>query len=789
MIKNYIKTTFRNLWKNKGYSLLNIGGVAIGIACAGLIFLWVEDELTYNHYFRNRDNLYKIKDRQTYDGNTFTFDATPGPLAAGIKAEIPGIKNTARTTWGDNTLFSLKDKSLYEQGLYADPAFLTIFQLQFVQGNAATAFYQLHSLVITEDMAERFFGPDSYRDNLIGKSLKVDNKEDYIITGVIKDLPENVSFRFDWVAPFKIFEDQNKWLQSWGNNGLITYVETEPKANIEKINKKLYDYVETKQHGATAKMSIYPMNRWRMYDNFDNGKEVPGRIKYVHLFSLIAWIILIIACINFMNLSTARSEQRAKEVGVKKVLGAGKGKLIGQFIGESVFTSVIAALLAIGIMLVSMPAFNNLVEKQLAVNLTEPTHILALLAIAITCGLIAGSYPAFYLSSFKPVYVLKGIKIKNSGSAGIIRKGLVILQFSISVILIISTIIIYQQISHVKDRDLGYNKNSLLYMYMQGTMKQHFNAIKNDFQSSGLIENAAISNNQVLELGSNTGDFTWEGKQPDKQVLITIQGVSPEYLSTMDMHLKEGRDFYPDVKSDSNNIIINESLAKIINKNNILGSTISQDSARYTIVGVIKDFVYNDMYAPAAPLIIFADTSNCSVLNIRLKSGIQIPMALAKIESIIKNNNPGYPFDYNFVDQQFDKLFRTETLIGKLAGVFSVLAIFISCLGLFGLAAYTAERRTKEIGIRKVLGANIQGLAGLLSKEFLELITISCLVAFPIAWWMMKNWLDGFAYRIHINWMVFVLSGILALLIALLTVSFQAIKAAIANPVDSLRTE
>ena len=746
MIKNYLKTTFRALWKNKGYSLLNIGGLAIGIACTGLIFLWVEDELTYNHYFSNRDNLYKIKDRQTYDGNTFTFDATPGPLAAGINAEIPGIKNTARTTWGDNTLFSLKDKSLYEQGLYADPAFLTMFQLQFVQGNAATAFYQLHSLVITEKMAERFFGPDSYQDNLIGKSLKVDNKEDYIITGVIKDLPENVSFKFDWLAPFKIFEDQNKWLQSWGNNGLVTYVETEPKTKADEINKKLYDYVATKQQGATAKMSIYPMNRWRMYDNFDNGKEVPGRIKYVHLFSLIAWIILIIACINFMNLSTARSEQRAKEVGVKKVLGAGKRKLIVQFIGESVFTSVIAALLAIGFIYLSMPAFNNLVEKQLSVNLAEPFHIMALLAIAITCGLIAGSYPAFYLSSFKPVYVLKGIKIKNSGSAGIIRKGLVILQFSISVILIISTIIIYQQISHVKDRDLGYNKNGLLYMYMQGTMKQHFNAIKNDLETTGLIQNAAISNNQILELGSNTGDFTWKGKQPDKQVLITIQGVSPEYLSTMDMRLKEGRNFYPDVKSDSNNIIINESLAKIINKKNILGSTISQDSARYTIVGVIKDFVYNDMYAQAAPLIIFADTSNCNVLNIRIKTGVQVPAAIAIIETVIKNNNPGYPFDYSFVDKQFDKLFKTETLIGKLAGVFSVLAIFISCLGLFGLAAYTAERRTKEIGIRKVLGASTQGLAGLLSKEFLVLV-------------------------------------------AILTVSFQAIKVAIANPVDSLRTE
>jgi putative ABC transport system permease protein len=785
MFKNYLKTAFRNLWKNKGYSLLNIGGLAIGIACAGLIFLWVEDELTFNHYFSNRDNLYKVKDRQTYDGTTFTFDATPGPFAQGIKAEIPGIKNTARTTWGNNVLFSLNDKTIYQQGLYVDSPFLKMFQLQFLRGNAANAFAQLHSIVVSQKMANNFFGTT----DVIGKSLKVNNEQDYVISGVIKNIPENVSFKFDWLSPFKIHEDQNKWLQSWGNNGVVTYVETQPNANVDAINEKLYGYIQTKQKDASARMSIYPMNRWRMYDSFDNGKEVAGRIKYVNLFSLIAWIILIIACINFMNLSTARSEQRAKEVGVKKVMGAGKSKLIGQFIGESVFTSFIAALFAVAVIYLSLPAFNSLVEKQLTVNVSNPLHITALLAIALICGLLAGSYPAFYLSSFKPVYVLKGIKIKNSGSAGLIRKGLVVLQFSISVILIISTIIIYQQINHVRDRELGYNKQNIVYMYTQGKMKQHFNVIKNDLQSTGLIQNAALSNNQVLQLGSNTGDFVWEGKNPSKQVLITVEGVSPEYISTMGMHLKEGRDFYADGKTDSSNIIINESLAKIINKKNILGTIVTQGSTNYTVVGVIKDFVYNNMYASAAPLILFSDTSNCNVLSIRIKAGSQVPAALAKIEAVIKNDNPGYPFDYSFVDQQFDQLFKTETLIEKLTGVFSILAIFISCLGLFGLAAYTAEKRTKEIGIRKVLGASVKGLAGLLSKEFLQLVAISCLIAFPVAWWMMKDWLDGYTYRINISWPVFALAGILALLIALLTVSFQAIKAAIANPVESLRTE
>ncbi len=785
MIRNYFKTTFRNLWKNKGYSLLNIGGLAVGIACAGLILLWVEDELTFNHYFSNRDNLYKIKDRQTYDGTTFTFDATPGPLAQGMKSEIPGIKNTARSTWGDNLLFSLNDKVIYEQGNFVDAPFLTMFQLQFIKGNAKDAFTQLHSLVISETMAVKFFGTT----DVVGKSLKVDNKQDYIVSGVFQDLPENVSFRFKWLASFKIYEDQNTWLQQWGSNGVLTFVETTPNADMKAINSKLYNYVESKEKGLIAKMSIYPMSRWRMYDSFENGKEVAGRIKYVNLFSLIAWIILIIACINFMNLSTARSEQRSREVGVRKVMGASKGKLIGQFIGESLFLSFISAFLAVVLTYLSLSAFNGVVEKQLSVNIFQLSHLAALIVIAVFCGLIAGSYPAFYLSSFNPVNILKGIKLKNSGSAGYIRKGLVVLQFSISVILIISTVIIYQQILHIKSRDLGYNKKDLVYTSLEGKMKEHFSVIKNDLQSTGFVQNASLSNNRVLQLGSNTADFQWEGKDPNKQVLITIEGVSPEYVSTMGMKLKAGRDFYSDIKSDSNNIIINEAMAKIMNKKDVVGRLLNWNGTNITIVGVVNDFIYNDMYSTPAPLILYADTSNTSVMTLRFKPGTDLSAALPAVEKVIKNYNPGYPFESKFVDAEFDKIFKTETLIGKLAGIFSVLAIFISCLGLFGLAAYTAERRTKEIGVRKVLGASTQNLAALLSKDFLLLVVISCLIAFPLAWWAMKNWLQGFTYRIDIHWTVFVFSGFLALMIAVLTVSFQAIKAAVANPVKSLRTE
>ena len=787
MFKNYFKTSLRNLWKNRTYGFLNIFGLAIGIACAALIFLWVEDELTYDHYFKKRDYLSWIKNKQTYDGITFTFDATPGLLAKTMKTEIPGIKNTARSSWGNKLLFSLGEKSIYEKGRYVDSNLFSMLQLPFIKGRAAEAFTQLHSVVISKKMAEKFFGST----DVIGKTLKVNNEHDYVVTGVIEDLPENISIKFDWLAPFQIYENQNSYLQQWGTNAIITYVEVEPSANINAINKQLNGYIQTKEPEANAKLSLFPMKKWRLYNTFVNGVQEGGRIKYVNLFSTIAWIILLIACINFMNLATARSEQRAREVGVRKVMGAGKRMLISQFIGEALILSLISALLAIGFMALALAGFNSLVQKELSLNLLDPLHLSALFAIALISGLIAGSYPAFYLSSFNPVAVLKGLKIKTNASAGFVRKGLVIVQFSISIILIIGTVIIYQQINHIKDRQLGYDKEGLVYMNLQGKMKEHFNAIKNDLIATGTVQNASLSNNYILSLGSNTGSFGWQGKDPNKQILITVEGVSPEYVSTMGMKLKAGRDFYPGIAADSNNIIINESLAKLRGTKNPVGSLITRDEGRqkYTIVGVIGDFVYNDMYSSSTPLVLFSDTLNVSYLNIRFKAKTDLTSALAKAENIIKTHDPGYPFEYKFVDEQFDELFKTESLIGKLSGVFSTLAIIISCLGLFGLAAYTAERRTKEIGIRKVLGATTAALAGLLSKDFLQLVFVSCLVAFPVAWWAMHNWLQTYAYRIDISWWIFLIAGVLAILIALITVSFQAVKAALANPVKSLRTE
>ncbi len=797
MIKNYFKTALRNLWKKKSFSFLNIAGLAIGIACAALIFLWVEDEMNYNEYFTNKDNLYQVYGNQTYDGKTYTFASTPGLLAPAIKDEIPGIKNTARSTWQERKLLAFGDKSVYGNGMEVDASFLNMFNLEFVKGNAAGAFRELHSIVVTEKMALKIFNTI----DVIGKTVKIDNKEEYAISGVIKDLPENCNFNFvEWLSPFEIFFKENEWLKKWGNNGIQTFAELDPKADESLINKKLYGFIESKQSDAIAKPLLLAVKDWRLRSNFVDGKQSGGRIKYVNLFSIIAWIILILACINFMNLATARSEQRAKEVGVRKVMGSGKGMLIGQFMVEAFVMSFLSVVLAVGIVALVLPAFNGLVEKHLVLNLFNPVHIISLIVIGLLCGLIAGSYPAFYLSSFNPIKVLKGMKIKT-GNAAFVRKGLVVAQFVISITLIICTIIIYEQVMHTKDREMGMNKDNLIYMSQQlisvektGDMGSHFEAVKNELLATGVVQNAALSNNAAFQVGSNSGDFTWPGKDPKKMVLTSMEWATPEYISTMGMQIMAGRDFYQSGTGDSNNVVINETLAKMISNKkpgDAIGKIISGQGTNLTVVGIIRDFVYNNVYGSAAPLIIFNDTKALYTYNltIRFKPGTDYKQDLAKTEAVIKKINPAYPFEYKFVDEEFEKLFKGETLIGTLASVFAGLAIFISCLGLFGLAAYTAERRIKEIGIRKVLGASIQNLATLLSKDFLKLVTISCVIASPIAWYFMNKWLTDYDYRITISWWMFALPAVMAILIALITVSFQAIKAAIANPVESLRTE
>ncbi len=793
MLKNYFKTTMRNLWKNKGYSFLNIAGLAIGIACAGLIFLWVKDEVGYDAFNTKKDNLYFVRENQKYDTYTATFGSTPGVMGPAIKSEIPGVANTCRVYDDDATLFSVGDKTMYAAGIYTEQSLFTMFTLPFVEGNANAVFAQRYSLVITESTAKKFFGNEK---NVIGKTVRVGNKQDYVVTGVVKDVPKNSSLQFEWAAPFEIIYDQSDWLHTWGNNSLSTYVELKPGADVKAVNKILYDFIQKREPQSIARPFLWNMSQWHLYDQFENGVATGGgQIEYVRLFSIIAWIILFIACINFMNLSTARSEKRAREVGVRKVLGAGKKRLIIQFIGEAMLMSMIAAVIAILIISLCLPAFNMLVQKQLDLGLTNPTHVITIVLIATICGLTAGSYPAFYLSSFNPVFVLKGVKLKN-GSAAFIRKGLVVLQFAISIVLIISTVTIYQQIQHVKNRQLGFDKNNLVEADAQGEVAKYFPSLKQDLLNTGVVENVALSDHTTLYSGNNTGGLTWEGKNTSAQILISTRYVTPEFMKTSDIKLLQGRDFEASDSVDSKklNVLITQSFEKLMGRTSAIGKILRYDGdtsgTTATVVGVVHDYMYGNMYGKPDP-VLFVCTSplHTNKMYLRIKPQRDMEEALAKIETVIKKNNPAYPFEYKFVDDQFNRMFTSEMLISKLSRLFAALAIIISCLGLFGLAAYTAERRTKEIGIRKVLGSSVTGIAALLSKEFLKLVSISCIVAFPVAWWMMHNWLQGYDYRIAISWWIFITAGLVAILIALVTISFQAIKAALANPVKSLRTE
>jgi len=801
MLKNFFKSTFRNLWGNKVYSALNIGGLAIGIACAGLIFLWVADEISYDSFNVKIDRVYAVKVNASFGDNKFTMGSTPRSMAAAMKAEMPGVVNACRVSDDDvNSLFNINGNAVYASGKYADPSLFSMFTFSFVQGNAGNPYPQLYSIVIPEKTAKKFFGNDQ---NVIGKTVRMNNDQDYVVSGVVKDMPENSTLQFEWLAPYQAQMQQNfkkfgDYDDKWNSYGPFTYVELAQSANIIAINQKLFNYIHGKDATQKNTAFLYPMSRWHLYNEFESAKETGGgRIKQVRLLSVIAWVILLIACINFMNLATARSEKRAKEIGVRKVLGSGRKRLVFQFIGESMIMSVMAASIAVVFIIAALPAFNTLVQKNLSIGLNDPIHIIALLFIAAICGLLAGSYPSLYLSSFDPIKVLKELKIK-SNTATLIRKGLVVLQFSVSVVFIISTIIIYQQIQHTKTRNLGFDKDNLVEIEMHG-VKNSFPIIKQELLNTGLVQNVALSDHVTIYGGNSDNRFTWEGKQPNSNTLITFRTVSSEFVSTSGMQIVEGKDF-SGKSSDTLSAIVTKSLANIIDKNGAVGKIIQSPRGmpegsfrNLKIVGVVNDYVFGNMYDRAGAPVIFlcrgAGGYDADIMYVRIKAGQTSQQTLATIRAVVKKNNPTYPFQYKFVDDQFNQMFVSEVQMSKLSSIFATLAIIISCLGLFSLAAYTAERRIKEIGIRKVLGASVSGLAGLLSKDFLQLVGISCLVAFPVAWYIMHNWLQNYEYRVSIHWWIFASAGVSAMLIALATVSFQAIKAALANPVKSLRSE
>ena len=786
MFKNYLKIAFRNISRNKGFAFINISGLVTGMASAILILLWIQNELSYDRFHANTGRLYEVFGNNIVGGEIRTGTATPEIMAPVLKKDIPELEEVSRISWGENYLLTVGDKSLQAKGNQVDPGFPAMFSFPLIKGNIKTVLTDPYSIVLTQQLAKKIFG----NEDPVGKVIKVENDENYKVSGILKDLPNNTQFDFEYLLSYE-HKTLKKYIDNdWTNVSIRTYVLLKPNASFDAANAKIKNIVKLYSGGrAKTEQFFYPFSRLRLYSSFENGKAVGGRIESVKLFGIIAVFILLIACINFMNLSTARSEKRAKEVGIRKVAGALKQSLITQFLAESIFLALIAGIFAVTIVQLCLPAFNQLVQKQLFINYSNIYFWLAGLGFILFTGILAGSYPAFFLSAFKPVFVLKGT-FKKMNALVTPRKVLVVLQFSFAIALIICTIIVKQQIQFAQERETGYNKQNLGYVFIQGDIYKNYPVIKNELLNSGVAVSVSKTQAPLTQNWSSGISMKWKGKDPDTKIQINRYTEDGDLVKTAGMQLVQGRDI--DVKkypTDSTACLISEAAVKAMGFKDPVGQIIFDDPINWHVIGVIKDFILESPYETIKPFMIKGPRYGGNTIHIKLSNAGTTAKNLANAENIFKKYNPAYPFDFHFTDEEYAKKFSDEQLIGKLASLFATLTIFISCLGLFGLAAYMAENRVKEIGVRKILGASVTNIAALLSKDFVKLVVIAIVIASPVAWWLTSKWLEGYNYRIQISWWVFALSGTMAIFIALITVSFQAIKAAIANPVKSLRTE
>lgn len=788
MLKNFFSIAFRNLFKNKAFTIINISGLAIGMAAASLIFLVIAYQKSFDQFHEKKDRIYEAWNKAKITGKLHAWNTTPRPLARAMETDLPEVECAARVNWPSNFLFSVGDKRIKETGNIVDSNFLRIFTFPLKQGDAQTALNTPSSIIITESLAKKLFG----NDDVMGKTVKVNNQHEFNVTGILHDLPYNSRFNFNYLLPWSYMKTIGNDHSSWGSNSTRTYALLKSNASLHAANEKMktmkprYD----KEADADWEMFLYPIERWRLYSKFTDGVENGGMIDTLRIFGIIASFLLLIACINFMNLSTARSEKRAKEVGIRKVVGAQKYSLVSHFIGESVLLAFFAGILALVFLILAIPPFNKLIAEKLSLPFGDPLFWIKGLAFILMTGLIAGSYPAFFMSSFNPAKVLKGT-FKAANALITPRKLLVVLQFTFAIILIICTTLVKQQLEHAKNRESGYDREKLVYASMEGDIPQNYELIKNELILQGVASSVTKTSAPMTQGWNDSWGFKWEGSTPqDEKQDFDIFYADQDLVKTAGLTLIEGRDINgKEFATDSFAMVINESALKIMKFKNPIGQIVSNDDEKYHVVGVIKDFILQSPYYPTRPMLIGGPAGYFNVMHYKLNKEYSVSENLKKAEAIFKKYNPEYPFEYKFIDEEYNLKFRTEQRMGTMATLFAGLTIFISCLGLFGLATYMAENRIKEIGVRKVLGASVSGITALLSKDFLKLVLYSFLVASPVAWWLMYKWLLQFPYKITIDWKVFVFAGSLSILISLLTVSYQSIKAAVANPIKSLRTE
>lgn len=781
------KIAFRNLKTNKLFSFINISGLAIGLAVFLLIMLWIGNELSYNNFHADKDRIAALMVNKKFTNNEIaSYPAVPSLLAQALASDLPGIEYAARTSWGDVRLLSKEEKKFTEYGLYVDHDFLNIFTFPLSAGNKNELLKKPHTILLSETLAKKYFGDE----NPIGKEILVERTTPYIIEGIFKDIPANATLSFDYLMPVKDYFDQAMGgEENWTRNNMRTYVKLKAGVDKKSMNASLLNFMDkyTDQQANTT-LFLWELNDWYLRYDFKNGQYAGGgRIKYVKLFSLIAFFILLLACINFMNLSTAGATRRAKEVGVRKVLGAAKKSLIAQFMSESVMLAIFSGILALVILALILPSFNQLINRKISIDYTNPQNIAIFIAIILITGLLAGSYPSWILSAFKPVKVLKSSVGSGSGNTAWIRKFLVVTQFTVSVLLIIGTLVVSQQIKYINQKNLGYQRENLIWF------PNNIEGNKNDLAIQEFLKISGVSNvaraSMTFTLPNNRGtSVNWPGKPEGEEIFFNFITADQDIIQTMGMELKEGRSFSKDIISDSSAFILNEEAVKRMGLKNPVGQQIESFSGKGTIIGVVKDFHFESLHNPINPVIINCKPEWTWLYYARLK-GDNIQESIKGLEAVYTKMAPGFIFDYNFQDKEYERLYKSESQTGTLVNWFALVAIFISCLGLLGLTAFTVERKTKEIGIRKVLGASVLDIVSMVSKQFLSPIALAIIIAIPLSFYLMNNWLQQYEYRINISLWIFASAAGLVITIGLITISFQSIKAAITNPVKSLRTE
>jgi len=790
MIKNYFKIAWRNMVANKVYSAINILGLAAGMAVALLIALWVNNEYSYDRFSPNYGQLYQVWRNFNSNGETLTFSSTSLKLADALRNNFPEIEYAAETDGNGSHGLMVGEKKFYLNGSQVGSDFLKMFQYSMLQGNMKNALKDPYSIVLTKATAIALFGSI----DVINKTVKIDNKDNLKVTGVLEDLPGNSSLQFKYLIPFAYMEATQPYVKqarsgSFGDNAFLIYVKLKPGISYSQLAPKIKN-MEKGENNINAKNSeviLQPMHDWHLYNGWKNGVASGGFIEYVRIFSIVGILVLLIACINFINLTTARSEKRAREVGIRKAIGSQRKHLIFQFLTESTIITFMAFLFSLLFVQIALAPFNSLTGTTIGIPFQSISFWLIAIACVLLTALIAGSRPAFYLSSFNPVKVLKGT-IQVGRSASFSRKILVVMQFSCSIALIIGTIVIYRQIQYARNRPAGYNIDRLVSTSSNSDLGKNFEALKDELLQSGTVQNVTQASSPATDIYLHNNIDHWPGKLAGETVEMGVVFITGDYFKTLGMHIMQGRE-YIGVAGDTLNLVFNEAAIKRLRLKDPISQTIQYNGNKMKIIGVMKDALMTSPFAKADPTMFVYSTYPQDNIIYRISPNVNPHSAIEKIGQIFSKYNPAYPFTYHFVDDDYNRKFSQEMLVGKLSGIFAGLAIFISCLGLFGLAAYIAEQRTKEIGVRKVLGATVSQLWFLLSKDFVLLVVISCVIASPLALYFLQNWLQKYDYRVSIGPGVFLVSAVVAVLITLLTISFQAIKAAVANPVKSLRTE